>query len=1062
MKKSEDSYQILVENLREDYFFYRHQRGEVFQNVSPSIRNILGYTPTEFRENYNQYKADRLAGDYLKRHRDLFESGIKHPPFEIEVIHKDKSKRILEVKEIPIVGDNNEIIAVEGIARDITEYKRVEGELRDKDTKFHILFESANDAILILKGEKIIDCNRKALDMFSCSVDQIIMQVPYSYKLSPPNQMDGRSSKEKGRERLIAALNGVPQFFEWKFIRLNGELFDAEMNLSHFSFNGEDYIQAIIRDITDRKKAQVALQESEAYYKDLYENSMVGLFRTQIEDGTLIDGNQATAVIFGFTSISEAINMNFKVSSLYSPERRKELLRLLSEKGYVQDFEILLRLSNGHEKSVSLSARMHEEKGILEGTIIDISKRKVAETKLAQNEEQFREILDSSRAILYKLDIRSGYYEYISPAITEILGYTPQDIYNMDVDRFKALLHPEDLGKAKNIIAKLIASVPGNRLSYTTEYRIRHKRGYYRWLSDSYVIINGDNGRPDHIIGNVFDITERKEAQEALKESELRFRKMADNIQNGVSIHENGKNVYVNDRLTEITGYSHKELLSFSEFQIAAPEEKKRLQQIGLELERTGQKLEELEFWIVRKDGLRRCIMNRYSYNYINTNILVKYIISIDITDRKLMENALRESEEKFRELANMLPQTIFECDLEGKLTYTNSRGLKQFGFSQKEFDKGLYIYDRILKEQSDQLKGNLMHLIKGEKFEQSEYTAIRKDGSLFPMLVYPNLIYKGEKVTGIRGVIIDTSNQKRIHEELKIAKEAAEAASKAKSIFLTNISHELRTPMNSIFGMTELIKKTQLSGKQYDFLKVITESSENLLSILNDIITIPKLESGDIKLDRKAFRMQDIMTSAVGIVTYQAELKKIKLIENQNFPDELIVISDPSRLNQILINILDNSIRYTEKGSIEICIDIVNETTDNVLIGFTLTDTSSKYPKKLFDALHEDFDKAHIEVYNEFGSTGLGLLIACQLIRISGSGLSIERVNNNSTRYYFEIEYIKGVSEDLDKIRDFTDSEKQEFLQNVRILLAEDEIFNQLVVLSMIEDWDCEVDVVE
>ncbi len=1060
LKQTEDSYQILVENLKEDYFFYRHEKDIVFQNISQSIENILGYTPEDFRENHLIYNAEKLAGTYIQRHENLYESGIKMPPFEVEVIDSKNEKRILEVKEIPIIDENNEIVAIEGLVHDITDYKRFEIDLEDKDNKFHTLYESANDAILILKGDKIVDCNKKSLEMFDCSIEQIIMQALYSYKFSSPIQADGKSSKENGRQKLIDALHGEPQFFEWIHTKINGDKFETEVSLSRFLFNNEYYVLVIIRDITERKKAELSLIKKEEHYRDLYETSIVGLYRTKISDGKIIYCNQVALNNLGYESLKEAIDDNCKVDSLYSKKRRGEMLKILNEHGHVQDFEIHQKFPDGRENYISISAKIFPEKGYIEGTVFDITQRKLAEKDIVKKEKKLKDILDNSRAILYKLNAIDGTYSYMSPSCFNILGYHPEEMLKMDIDEQKALLHPDDLGKANNIIAKLISSVPKNKLFYTIEYRLKHKKGGYRWLSDSYNVVKNEENKTIFVIGNIIDITEEQEAQIALKESELRFRNMADIIKNGVTINENGKNVYVNDRLIEITGYSEEELFSFSEFQIAAPEEKKRLQKIILDLQKSNENIEEIEFWIIRKDGKQKCILNRYAYNYVDDEKIVKYIITSDITDRKLMENTLRENEEKFKELANALPQTIFETNVTGLLTYANKAGLDLFGYTEKDIENEINIFDILVVEDHEDAKNNLEKLMSGDKSEQLEYSAKKKNGTIISILLYPNLIYKDDEVIGLRGIIIDTTNQKRIQEELNVAKEAVEAVNKAKSIFLTNLTHEIRTPMNSIYGMTELIKKTALSDKQYDFLKVITESSENLLSILNDILIIPKIESGNISFVKKAFKMQDVLTSVAGLVSYQAELKKLKIIETQKFYKDLVVISDSSKLNQILINLIEYSIKNTNEGHIEIKIDVLEENNDNVTLEFSVKDTSTGLPESIIKSLKEDFETSHLDVYSEYGSYGLGLIIANKLVSLFGSKLNIKS-SEKGINYSFKLKLRKAEISDLDNLDDISEENKNKFLKNVKILLVEDELFDQLVVKSMIEKWDCEIDTV-
>ncbi|GAB4293262.1 MAG: hypothetical protein Kow0068_18380 [Marinilabiliales bacterium] len=1062
-KKLEDSYFILIENLREEYFFYRHTRDEIFENITPSIKNILGYTPENFKNNYAKYGAQKLVDNYLQRHEELFKSGIKHPPIEIEVLDSENKKRILEIKEIPIFNENMEIVAVEGIARDITELKNIKQELDDQIKRYNLLFESSNDAILILKGGKILDCNQAALHLFKCEIDQIIMQGPFSYKFSPPIQKDGRSSIDKGREYLLRALKGEEIKFNWSFIRINGEKFFSKAYLKPFNYLNEDYIQLLIDEIPDSELDNSEYDEDT--FRGMYENSIVGFFRASLNNGAIISCNKSAANILGYNDKKELIDSNFIINSFYPVEDQNlSLLSIVENKKQLYDYPVKLTSKDNSTKFFSLCIDINEKEKCYEGSILDITDRKIAEIKITENERKFREILDNSRILLYKLDAQTGDYQYISPAVKNILGYKPDEILAMDVNDIKSLLHPDDLGKAKDIIAKLIKEIPGNRTEYTVEYRMKNKFGKYRWLSDSYKLIKDKKGKLVSIIGNIIDITIQKETQEALRESEQRFRKMADNIQNGVTINENGKNIYVNDRLCEITGYSKEELLSFDDFQLAAPEEKKRINDILNKLKETGDNLQEIEYWIIRKDKTRACILSRYSYNYLSKNNLIKYIITSDITDRKMLEKALVESEEKFEMLAEMLPQTVFECSLEGKVTYVNQKGLKMFGYSKDDLSKGFTIFDIIIPEQKDLLTQNLNKLIENKYNLSSEYIAKTKTGKEIPIVIYTNVILDAENnPAGIRGIIIDSTNQNKIQEELRLAKEAAEAANKAKSIFLTNISHELRTPMNSIFGMTEIIKKTKLTDRQYDFLKVISESSETLLSFLNDIIIIPQIENNQITLDNVAFKPSDIMASSVGLVSYQAELKKIKINEILNVDEDVVVISDPAKLNQLLINLFELLIKCCDNNVIDFTLNQVDASKNNVQIKFEISTNCIKLPPDLIDSINKDFSLIHPQIYNKYGSQGLGFLIANQLIKIFNSKLEIEF--NDRFVLSFIITFNRGSDKDLESLKPKSIAEKnlmKNQLRNVKILVAEDEIFNQLVIQTLMEEWDCDVDVVE
>lgn len=253
LKESRKNYRLVVDNLKDDYFFYRHEKDQPFKYLAASVTNVLGFSKTDFIETFRKIGAANLYENCFERHKQNEYNDLKQPPFEIELKNSNGSLCYLEIKEIPVKNEDGNIIAIEGIARNITRYRKAEKDLLERENKYHTLFEAANDGFFIIKDDKFIDCNHRITEIFQCKLEDLIMHTPYHYRFSPPVQPDGRSSREKAREKIDLALSGNPQFFEWVHLR-NGEVpFNAEINLNKFSFNNEDYVLAVIRDLSERK-----------------------------------------------------------------------------------------------------------------------------------------------------------------------------------------------------------------------------------------------------------------------------------------------------------------------------------------------------------------------------------------------------------------------------------------------------------------------------------------------------------------------------------------------------------------------------------------------------------------------------------------------------------------------------------------------------------------------------------------------------------------------------------------------------------------------------------------
>jgi PAS domain S-box-containing protein len=297
---------------------------------------------------------------------------------------------------------------------------------------------------------------------------------------------------------------------------------------------------------------------------------------------------------------------------------------------------------------------------------------------------------------------------------------------------------------------------------------------------------------------------------------------------------------------------------------------------------------------------------------------------------------------------------------------------------------------------------------------------------------------------------------------EIVLAKIKADQANKAKSQFLRKMSHQFRVPLNSILGMSELLMKTDLNQKQFNFHNVILKSTENLLGILNDILDFSKIENNELTLDIKNFNLKDVIQLTINSSYYSIQNKGVELLSNYGkYGNDNFIKGDPLRLYQVLMNLTQFCAVETEKGKIEIQIT-ENQLPDyQTKLTFIVKDTSKGLTEYELNELTQNIANGQYESLNQHKHSGLGLSIAWHLVNLMGGKLNIVSNEQGNT---FEFSLIFNVCEtdDIKNLQETKTSGKHELPQNFRILLAEDQVFNQMVVQAMVEDWGFQIDIAE
>ncbi|HLO61106.1 MAG TPA: ATP-binding protein [Bacteroidales bacterium] len=420
----------------------------------------------------------------------------------------------------------------------------------------------------------------------------------------------------------------------------------------------------------------------------------------------------------------------------------------------------------------------------------------------------------------------------------------------------------------------------------------------------------------------------------------------------------------------------------------------------------------------------------------------------------KQRDNAMRnadDNQQRYRELADMLPQSVFETDVYGNYSYVNKAWYQAFGYSERELNDGLNLIETLVSENAEDILGI-------SKIENSTFSAIRKNNSRFPVSVYTDNIIRNGKIAGKRGIIVDITDKVNYIKTLQQETSKAKSSDELKSSFLANMSHEIRTPMNSIIGFSNLLASEQIPEVQKkDFTQYIQTSSEILLNLVDDIIDIAKIEAGELKIVKKdcnlnALCAELLNTSLETRNKFNKQHIALSFLQDDPSSSDVFLKTDPFRLRQVLVNLINNAIKFTDKGFVEFGYHIKEET----LIEFYVKDTGPGMSREELNMIFERFKRARTSEEKNIVGTGLGLAISKNLVQLLGGEMWVDSIAGTGTTFVFTIPYLKPTI--LPEHRQISAQPEVQYNWNGRkVLIAEDDqisfrFLNELLRKTQVE----------
>ena len=562
-----------------------------------------------------------------------------------------------------------------------------------------------------------------------------------------------------------------------------------------------------------------------------------------------------------------------------------------------------------------------------------------------------------------------------------------------------------------------------------------------------------------------------------------------------VVINTAGKITDLNHALEIITGLNHEKLVGTDFFDYFT--DTLKAHEVFVEVFAKGFVKDSLLTFRHRNGYLTNVLFNGSVYKDQNGNLLGAVIVARDIAEQKWALELLNANNElafhnveKEKRVAELIVANyarglieasrdpLVTISPEGKITDMNEALANITGMTREEL-KGTDFFDYFTEPQK--AREVYQEVFTMGYVADSPLTLCHKRGNLTDVL-FNGSVYKDDSgnVVGVVIVARDTTEQKRLTNELTeaivfaelatgFAEDAklkaenatmiAESAVKSKQQFLSNMSHEIRTPMNAIIGFTKVLLKTELTTKQKEYLTAIKLSGDSLIVLINDILDLAKVDAGKMTFEHVPFKMATSLSAMLHLFESKIHEKNLKLVKEFDSRIPKILVGDPVRLHQIIINLVSNAVKFTNKGKITISVRLITEDEEEVKIQFSVSDTGIGIPENKIEGIFENFQQASSGTSRLYGGTGLGLAIVKQLVEAQGGSVKVKSKVGEGSAFWFELIFLKTQEEiGLEpKIEEF-DGE----LKNVRVLVAEDIPLNQLLLKTLLDDFGFECEIAE
>ena len=940
--------------------------------------------------------------------------------------------------------------------------------LRERERALAAIFEQAADGLVLID----IECQRFA--EFNDAACTGLGYTRDEFSQLKLGDLQAVMTPDQVAERLAGLVTAGRGSFEVRHRCKDGGIRDVWASNRLIRLQDRSMIVAVWHDITEQKRVLSYLGQSEQRFRDFASATADWWFWEMDADLRFNYFSENAAVAIGRPT---AAMIGKRRQELFGTRERAEQqkwsdhLADLEARRPFRQFEYCFDTNNAGERWVSISGvPIFAEDGRFlgyRGTGNNITARKQAELAYQESQRILRTAIDAidEGFVLYdkedRLVLCNEKYRQIYAASADLIvpGASFEQIIRVGAERGQ---YKDAIGRVDEWVAERMAA----HLASNSVVEQRLDNG--RWLR-----IVEQKTTDGYIVGFRVDITSLKRTELALRESEARFRAIFESAGDAFLILRDGIFADCNSKSLELFAGERADIIGRSPASLS-PE----LQPDGrLSREKAAEQMQAvLRFGSQVFEWRHRTLAGmafdvEVSLSAVKLSNETLLLASLrDVTGRKQLQEQLRRSELKYRLLAENSTEWIHWTSPSGVSIYHSPACQEITGYGSQDFIDDPALLKAIVHAEDRELYEG--HLRQGDVRQELNFRIIRRDGELrWIGHVCQPLLDDDGTVLGRRSTNRDVTDSKRIDAELDrhrhhleelVSERTAqlEAANRAKSTFLANMSHEIRTPMNAIVGLTHLIQRRTRDSQQRELLQKVSAAADHLLSVINDILDISKIEAGKVAMEQIDFTLARVLDNAMSMVSDHARDKGLALTLEVAPDLPPVLRGDPLRLGQVLVNLANNAVKYTERGSIVLRVHREDGNKDGVSLRFEVEDTGIGVSQEIRGRLFQAFEQADVSTTRRFGGTGLGLAISKRLAEMMGGTVGVRSEAGRGSTFWFTVHLGLGSSTQPLKTAGGLVDEVAALEQKLasrchgaRLLLVEDNRTNQLVLEELLRN---------